>query len=141
MVVHVRTTDWPEREAFIARLDELMKREGIRHDSALAELAGIAHTTPGNWRLGKTKPSLMTVTVINRVLKGRPNELAKAAGMVSDEAEIVEPDPLPDQLRRLIALYRLVGDEGAREQLVRQLDVVADWFESTVLPGEQRKAG
>lgn len=140
MVVHVRTTDWPEREAFIARLDELMKREGIRHDSALAELAGIAHTTPGNWRLGKTKPSLVTVKVINRVLNGRPNELAKAAGLVSEESEIVGPDPLPDEINELIALYRLIGDEDNRDEIRKQVRVVTAWINHTMLPSKERRA-
>lgn len=139
-LVHVRTADWPERTAFLARVDELMRRDGYRHDSALAEAAGISHTALSNWRKGKVKPSLISVGAVARVFNEPPSALAKLAGLISDDGEPAAEPEVPSELQLLVRLYR-EADPVRRAELLARLEFVIEWFEATEdKPAPRRRA-
>jgi hypothetical protein len=78
--------DWPERDAFFARIDELKAAAGFRHDSAVSEAAGFVGPLVEHWRSGRRKPSLATVSRVAEVLGVPPADLAKLAGLPPVEA-------------------------------------------------------
>ncbi|BAL85498.1 putative DNA-binding protein [Actinoplanes missouriensis 431] len=115
--MHVRTIEWPEQEAFLQQLDAVKQRHKIRHDSALAELAGISHTAVSNWRNRKARPSLTAITRIAEAIEESPQPLLAAAGLIEDQDDSIDPlAGMPDSIRRMVALYR-AGDETLRTRL------------------------
>jgi transcriptional regulator with XRE-family HTH domain len=97
----------------------------------LATALGVSQASVSQWLLGQTAPRPERVAAIERVLRVRPDSLARLLGYVSDDSrqplgvvsvtEAAEADPrLGERERRVLAaVYR---------ELVRQreLDVPAD---------------
>ncbi|MBG0560694.1 helix-turn-helix domain-containing protein [Actinoplanes aureus] len=118
----MRTIEWPEREAFLSQLDQLKERHRIRHDSALAELAGISHTSISNWRNGKARPSTTAITRIASATEESARSLLTVAGLIEGQDD--DADPLADLdpiLRRLIVLYRN-ADHDERAEIVSTIE-------------------
>ncbi|MCY1141345.1 helix-turn-helix domain-containing protein [Actinoplanes sp. Pm04-4] len=115
------TRDWPQQEAFLRQLDELKIRHNIRHDSALAELAGISHTAISNWRKGKQRPSATLITRIATATDEPTRPLLAVAGLIEGQDDDANPlgdlDPL---LQRIIAMYR-ASSPAQREVLISTL--------------------
>ena len=130
MLLRVRKVDWPEQAALIGRLDELKAREGYRHDSAVAEAAGISPTAISNWRNGKVKPSYASITAVAKALNEQPNQLAALAGILGEDAPTLRIEQLPAEIEHLGRLYREAG-EDRRAELINQVNVVIHWFEAT----------
>lgn len=74
-------TDWPEREAFNALLDRLRSRSPYQTALALAEAAGISHTTLSSWRSGRQRPTLGNLQKVADALGVEAALLAEAAGI------------------------------------------------------------
>jgi len=140
MLLRVRKVDWPEQAALIGRLDELKAREGYRHDSALAEAAGISPTAISNWRNSKVKPSYVSISAVARALNEQPNALATIAGILGEDAPTERIEQLPAAIERLGRLYR-EADDDRRADLLKQVDVVNAWFEATERKTPRRRAG
>lgn len=140
-LLHVRD-DWPEQADFIALIDDYKARRNLRFDSSLAEAAGINQTALTNWRKGKVKPSLVSVTRIAEALGISPSHLAAVAGIITaDFAAPQEQEPLPASIQRLAERYR-DADEHQRMELERQINVTLTWFDATIgWQDRGRKAG
>lgn len=103
-------SDWPQVE-FVAWLDATKARLGYEKDAHLAEHFGIGHTLISNWRSGKQRPSMATLSTVAAALKEDPRELwvlagwysAVDLGLVKDE-QLVD-DGLPTEIRRLVEVY------------------------------------
>jgi transcriptional regulator with XRE-family HTH domain len=138
-VVHVRTRDWPEQEAFLGQLDQLKKRHRITYDSALAELAGISHTAISNWRNGKQKPSATLISRIAEAVKEPAHPLLVAAGLIEGATAEINPiGDLPPALQRLITIYRS-SDSAVRDRVLDQAAFVVEWAENRDRDAQKEK--
>jgi transcriptional regulator with XRE-family HTH domain len=101
---------WP-REEFVAWLDAVKARLGLEKDAHLAEYFGIGHTLISNWRSGKQRPSMATLSTMAAALKEDPRELWVLAGWYNAvDLGLVEVDAPtgggpPVELRRLAEVY------------------------------------
>lgn len=120
-LVHVRTrSDWP-REEFMRWLDEQRNRAGYVNDSALADAAGISHSTISGWRNGRQKPTQQSLTSAAEALGIDPRHLWIRAGLLTAEelgfeTDAAEPGPLADAdsaARQAISSSRLTADRKA----------------------------
>ncbi len=129
-VLHVRTQEWPQQAEFLAQLDRLKERHGIRYDAALAEVAGISHTAISNWRLGKVRPSTAALTRLADALDEPSHPLIVAAGIIQGMPAGDDTIELPAQLRRLVDLYKAAGKER-RVEILARVQFVVEWAEAT----------
>ncbi|MBC9001315.1 helix-turn-helix domain-containing protein [Micromonospora aurantiaca (nom. illeg.)] len=94
--------EW-NREAFFRWLDAARKNAvpPIPHDGALAELAGISHSTLSNWRNGKQRPTTDKLAAIADVLGVPARDLWVLAGLMEPDqvglAEVPSPAHLPPE--------------------------------------------
>lgn len=93
--VRMRTVDWDQRAQFMAYLRDLRVRAGFRNDAALADAAGVSHTTLSSWRTGRQKPSLDGLQRIADALGVPAHTLAEQAGVV-DPARFGRTAPTGD---------------------------------------------
>lgn len=130
--MHVPTRDWPEQDAFLRYIDQLKKRHNIRHDSALAELAGISHTAISNWRNGKAKPSSLALKRIATATDEPTQPLLAVAGLIEGQEDDADPlADVPAVMRRLITIYRS-ADPGIREQIEGGVEFLVEGAEARV---------
>jgi transcriptional regulator with XRE-family HTH domain len=127
-VVRVRTRREWNREAFFAWLDAARRNANppIPHDGALAERAGISHSTISNWRNGKQRPTTEKLTVIAEVLGVPARDLWVRAGLVAPDqvgmADIPSAADLPPEDEESIRLI-MASDAPAdvKDELVREI--------------------
>lgn len=101
-VVRMRTRqEWPRTE-FFAWLDDVRKRvrPDLPHDYALAEAAGMSHSTISSWRSGRQRPTTAKLADVAEVLDIDPRHLWVRAGLMTAEeiglAPDAEPGPMTD---------------------------------------------
>jgi len=128
-LVRVRTRrDW-NREQFFRWLDDARQRVDppIPHDGALAERAGISHSTISNWRNGKQRPTTERLALIAQVLGVPARDLWVRAGlMAADEvgladAEHLTPPPPEDDEESIRLVMRSDAPVDVKEALVREI--------------------
>jgi transcriptional regulator with XRE-family HTH domain len=134
------TVDWPQRQDFMAYLEDLRKSRGYHTVLALAEAAGISHTTLSAWRNGRQRPSLQTLQDLADVLGVPAHTLAEKAGIVdparfgqaaptaagtveelSDDIKTVLDDPELSEDDRVTIAQMLLEEFDRDEQTRRQL--------------------
>lgn len=108
--VRMRTDRWPQREAFVAYLDDLRKRRGFRTNLALADASGVSHTAISNWRQGKQRPSLESLQQIAEVLGVPAHTLAEMAGVVDPSRFGQSAPPGAGDVEELAKIIQLVYD-------------------------------
>lgn len=131
-LVRMRTIGWPQQAAFIAHLDRRKKEAGYRSDLALADAAGISHTSISNWRRGRQRPSMEALHGVAEAL-GEPDtahSLAELAGLVDperfglprakvrhDEGEelILNSGASPAQIKMMLERYHRKLDSARRD--------------------------
>lgn len=125
-------SDWPQDD-FLAWLDGVKQRKGLRSDYQLAQYFSIGHTLISGWRNGRQRPSIETLNKIAAKTGDDPRELwvlagaanASDVGLVGDERHLkVWPD-LPPQFERLLATFfsdKLTNDD--RKAVLRYVDLL-----------------
>lgn len=121
-------TDWPQG-AFLRWLDELKESLGLPSDLQLAQHLGIGHTLISGWRNGRQRPSQGTLTTIAAATGDDPRRLWVLAGIATPQevglAGAKPPEPLPQEINDLIALYRR-SDKTTRTVLLGQVAFLVD---------------
>lgn len=140
------STDWP-REAFFREFDRLLAESDFRNEYALAQAAGISHSTLSSWRSGRQRPSTKGLAAIARAFETVTSlELWELAGLVADgtTAKLGIPgasDPTthrtprrsPPELDELDELFSQLDDAG--QQAIRtQLQMAITWAKSELSP-------
>lgn len=102
---------WPEREAFLGWLDDVKRRLSLGSDNQLAQYFSIGHTLISNWRNGRQRPSMETLTQIARSVGEDPRRLwilggiAEAADVGLDERDLILASPaLPIEVEQLLGV-------------------------------------
>lgn len=125
-LVRVRTRrDW-NHEQFFRWLDDARQRVDppIPHDGALAERAGISHSTISNWRRGKQRPTTERLALIARALGVPPRDLWVRAGlMAADEVGLADTKhlTLEDDEESIRLVMRSDAPDDVKEALVGEI--------------------
>jgi transcriptional regulator with XRE-family HTH domain len=102
--------DWP-RTDFFDWFDDVRKRlrPDLPHDYALAEAAGMSHSTISSWRSGRQRPTTAKLSDVAQVLDLDPRHLWVHAGLMSAEEVGLDPSAEPGPL--------LDADEATRQMI------------------------
>ena len=140
------STEWP-REAFFREFDRLLAESDYRNECALAQAAGVSHTTISSWRSGRQRPSTKGLAAVARALGTvTALELWELAGLVPPgttldlgipaSTEIAMPLTIrksPPELAELIELYNQLDDAG-RHAIRTQLQMAIAWAKKELSP-------
>jgi transcriptional regulator with XRE-family HTH domain len=138
------STDWP-REAFFEEFDRLLAESDYRNEYALAQAAGISHSTLSSWRSGRQRPSTKGLAAVARALGTvTALELWELAGLVAHGTAGVlgaaitavavmpaKPKTAPKELFELAELYEQLDEDG-RRAVRTQLEMAIMWAKGNV---------
>lgn len=109
-------------------LDSQRASAGYVTDFALAEAAGISHSTLSGWRSGRQTPTAKKLSVIAEALDIDPRYLWVRAGLMTPEEVGLErgaepaPPADPDEATRALILNSSDLDEAGKAEMLRMLD-------------------